>query len=107
MDITFFDSLEDAFDAIERARKAADARTKDWQKQIKKGDYFICDSGYGFPIFGKVLREYKDERMSNYRFCECYSIACPYGERGDVHVSTILARLDRETFEKFKERGWE
>lgn len=44
--------------------------------------------------------------MSNYRFCDCYSVACPYGEKGDVHVSTIGLKIDRAVFEKFKEKGW-
>lgn len=104
--VTSYDSLDDAFDAIERARIAADERTTEEQKQLKTGDYFVSDSGYGFPIFGKVLEEYKEKRMSNYRFCECYSVASPYGEKGDVHVSTVGAKIDGNLFRKFKSKGW-
>ena len=76
------------------------------QKELKKGDYFIKDSGLGFPVFGKVLREYKQKDMKNYRFCECYSIGCPYGEKGDVHVSAIDCKIDETLFNKFKKKGW-
>lgn len=106
MDIIQFDSVEDAFNAEENARKAADSRTTEEQKELKRGDYFMKDSGLGFPIFGKVLKEYKRGHLKNYRLCECYSIGCPYGERGDVHVSTIGYRIDEKMFNKFKENGW-
>ena len=104
--IEFFDSFEDMMKAEERARNAADARTQDWQKEIKVGDYFVTDSGYGFPIFGVVLEGYKKHHLKNYRFCECYSIGCPEGEKGDVHVSTMLAKITKEAFEVYHEKGW-
>ena len=56
MEVKFYDSWDDMFDAEEKARKAADGRAKGWQQELEPGDYFLKDSGYGFPIFGKVCQ---------------------------------------------------
>jgi len=56
---------------------------------VKPGDCFMSDSGEGFLVFGEVLEGYPEGRLQHYRFCRCYSVACPEGELGDVHVSTI------------------
>jgi len=74
MSVELFDSLDDMFEAEDKAREAADKKVTDSQKELKKGDYFIKDSGYGFPIFGQVLKEYKNKRLAHYRLCECYSV---------------------------------
>lgn len=105
-DIIAFDSAQEMFESEDRAKEAADNKVTDAQKELKKGDYFVKDSGLGFPIFGQVLREYKSRALQNYRLCECYSIGCPYGERGDVHVSTIGYKIDEKLFRKFEEKGW-
>ena len=91
-------------EAERKAREAADSRTQEWQKQIKVGDCFVSPTSYGFNIYGVVLKGYNQEHLRNYRYCNCYSVACPQGERGDVHVSTIGALIDRETFEAVKEK---
>ncbi|RLF47181.1 MAG: hypothetical protein DRN29_03175 [Thermoplasmata archaeon] len=101
-----FDSFEEMMEAIERAREEADARVQDWQREIKVGDYFEKDTPYGFNIYGEVLEEYNEPRMKNFRFCKCYSIACPEGELGDVHVSTIKRKMTKDEFEEMKRRGW-
>ena len=54
----------------------ADDRTQDWQKELDKGDYFVKDSGYGFAIFGQVLKRHRAKHLENYRLCERYSVAC-------------------------------
>ena len=104
--VKFYDSWEEMIEDEDRARKEADRRTKDWQKKVKPGDYFVTDSGYGFPIFGKVLEKYKEKELDNYRFCDCYSSACPEGEKGGVHVSTILSVINEEIFEFYRKREW-
>ena len=106
MEVKSFDDLEDLFAEEEKARKAADDRTRDWQKELDKGDYFMKDSGYGFPIFGKVLKRHREKHLQNYRLCECYSVAVPYGERGDVHVPTIYKKLTESEFKKYKKKKW-
>jgi hypothetical protein len=104
MHIEFFDNFEEMMKAEQKAREAADSRTFDWQKDIKPGDCFISPTPYGFNIYGVVLKSYKQEHLQNYRYCNCYSIACPNGERGDVHVSTIGAVLSRDEFEVIKRK---
>lgn len=106
MTVKTFGDLDDLFDEEERARKAADDRIDDWQKELDKGDYFMKDSGYGFYIFGKVLKKHRPKYLQNYRLCECYSVGCPYGERGDVHLSTIYKKISEDEFEKYKGKGW-
>ena len=106
MKITFYDSLEEMFEAEEKARIAADGRTRDWQKKLDIGDHFIMDSGYDFPIFGKVLRKYEEDILKNYRFCDCYSVACPEGEKGDIHVSSVLGAITEDMFSYYKAKDW-
>ncbi len=104
MPIEFFGSFEEMMEAERKAREAADRNVKPWQALIKKGDCFRQWTPYGFEIFGEVLEEYQEEHLKNYRLCHCYSLACPEGERGDVHVSVVDALIDRGTFEQIKKR---
>ena len=92
-----------------RMREAADSRTQEWQRQLRKGDYFRKVTSDGLEIYGEVLREYETDCMKNFRLCRCYSLACPEGETGSVHVSTIGSLVDRRTFESVKRKltkGW-
>lgn len=101
MNITFYESTEEMLDALTDAMEAADSRVQEWQKAIKKGDCFWQGTDYGFNIYGKVLKNaYREEHLRNYRFCKCFSEACPEGEMGDVHVSSISGILSREEFEE-------
>jgi len=74
-----------------------------WKMEIRKGNCFIKSTPYGFDIYGEVLREYEAEHLSDYRFCDCYSIVFPRGQKGDVHVSSINTLLERETYRMMKE----
>jgi hypothetical protein len=107
-EITFYGSSEEMMEAERRAQKEAARRTADWQKQIVKNDLFVSISPYGFPIFGEVLDDYRNEspEMQYYRFCDCYSIACPEGEKGDVHICTIDALITRNVFDAVRKKGW-
>ena len=100
----FFDSVEEMFEAERKAQEAANARTQEWQKQIKVGDCFRESTPYGFDIYGEVLEGYEEEHLQNYRFCYCFSVACPEGEKGDVHVSVISEVITREEFEDIKKK---
>jgi hypothetical protein len=101
VNITLYDTMEEMLDDLSKAMQEADDRVKSWQAEIKKGDCFWQDTEYGFKIYGKVLNSaYREEHLRNYRFCVCYSSACPEGERGDVHVCTIAGLLTREEFEE-------
>lgn len=86
--------------AEKKAIEAADRRIQDWQKRIKKGDFFKRITSDGLEIFGEVLEDYE----GNFRTCRCYSIVCPEGERGSIHVSQIDQLVDRQTFEMVKNK---
>jgi len=101
MNITFYDSTEEMLDSLNQAMQAADERVKQWQAKIKKGHCFWQETEYGFNIYGEVLKNaYREKHLRNYRFCRCYSEACPEGELGDVHVCVIGGLLTREEFEE-------
>jgi hypothetical protein len=101
VNITFYESTEEMLDDLNQAMQVADERVKQWQAQIKKGDCFWQDTEYGFQIYGEVLKNaYNRKELKHYRFCKCYSKACPEGERGDVHVCIIGGLLTREEFEE-------
>jgi len=109
MKVESFDSLEAAQQRLREAMEAADARVRPWQAAVGVGDCFVTDCGgeEGFLIFGEVLKGYGEERLRHYRLCRCFSVACPEGEVGDVHVSTILAVVSREVFELARQHGWD
>ena len=101
MNITFYDSAEEMLDALTEAMEAADERVQEWQKTIKKGDCFWEKTEYGFNVYGEVLEDACcEEHLKCYRFCKCHSEACPEGEMGDVHMSSISGILSREEFEE-------
>jgi hypothetical protein len=107
MKVEFFDSMEQAAARLEQAMQAADARVRPWQAALAVGDCFIADGGEeDLLVFGEVLEGYTEARLRHYRFCRCYSVACPEGELGDVHVSTVLCRISREFFEQMRAGGW-
>ena len=109
MTVIPFDDLDDFFEYEDRNRKAADARVQDWQKALGPGDYFARDPGLGFDIYGEILKPdgpYTGP-MEHYRFCRAYSVACPMGELGDVHVSEIDRKLSRGEFEIARAREWQ
>jgi len=106
MEIEWFATAEEAEKRLTEAMKAADARVLAWQAAIKPGDCFVMGSGDGFLVFGAVLEEGEPGRLRHYRFCRCYSEACPEGELGDVHVSAIGCLISRERFEEARMKGW-
>ena len=100
MQITFYDSTEEMFDALKTAMEDADAEVKDWQKEVKRGHCFRQEANYGFDIYGEVLEDDYTGNLQHYRFCKRYSVACPEGELGDVHLSSISGILSRDEFEQ-------
>ena len=104
--VEFFGSMEEAMQRLEEARKAADARVKPWQADARPGDCFVYFNEDDLLIFGEVLERYDQHGMQHYRFCRCYSVACPQGELGDVHVSVVWQFVSREEFEQARQVGW-
>jgi len=108
MEVEFFDTLEEAQARLREAMEAADGKVKPWQAAIGPGDCFVADSGEeDLLVFGEVLEGYTEPHLQHYRFCRCYSVACPEGELGDVHVSTVLCLVSRAFFEAMRQAGWQ
>ena len=131
--ITQFDDVEDFFAAEEKARVEADARVQPYQAAVKVGD-FVVRAACGMIIYGEVLDPCKSEEpeeglspedleeiraemeverqswaqpeMKNYRFSRCYSQACPEGELGDFHVSSVLCVIPPVAFKEAQRQGW-
>ena len=81
MNITFYNSTEEMLDSLSQAMQVADEQVKPWQSQIKKGDYYMQETKYGFNIYGEVLKNaYRQRNLRNYRFVKAYSLACSDGE---------------------------
>ena len=117
MEIQMFDSNEEMLNAVRRAREAADAQVQPWQAAIKPGDFFVrvamlCSEL--LTIYGEIIESpYPEDReifaqphMRHYRLSKCFSEACPEGEMGDVHVSSIRAVIEQEEFEFARLKGW-
>jgi hypothetical protein len=102
------DDVEDIFRQMRSDMDAADARVQPWQAEIRAGDYFVKDSLLGFPIYGQILEEHerRPSHLKHYRLCRAYSMACPQGEMGDIHVSSIEALISQEKFSEAREKGW-
>ena len=102
------DELDELFNQLDRDRKAADARVQPWQASIGPGDYFRKETDLGFHIYGKVQPDPEDRpsTLGFFRFVRAYSVACPHGELGDAHVSTIERLLDENEFRKAEKWGW-
>jgi hypothetical protein len=108
MEVEFFDSLEEAQACLRQAMEAADSRVKPWQAAVKVGDCFVADGDEeDLVVFGEVLEGYQEAHLRHYRFCRCFSVACPEGEVGDVHVSTVLCLVSRAFFEAMRQAGWQ
>lgn len=107
MSISSFDNLDDMFEQMRKDQEEADSCVQSWQAAIKPGDY-VARSGPGFLIYSEILKdpELREPGLEHYRFTRSYSVVCPKGELGDIHVSMIEQNLSEEDFQKIKERGW-
>lgn len=108
MAIEGFDDLDEMFLRMRKDQERADAQVRPWQVNLEAGDY--CRRiGPGFLIYHQILPD-PEERpagLENYRFTRGYSVACPDGELGDIHVSTVERRLSQEQFETARARRWD
>lgn len=125
------DILYDFFADEVTNRQAADENVRPSQI-LSHGDFFLREY-HGFRIYGEVLdvggvllngqqlsslseeereeyddgvAQYAQPHMRFYRFTKCYSVACPRGEMGDVHLSTVVQKLTTEEFLTAKAKGW-
>ena len=106
MEVEFFDSHEAAAKRLRQAMEAADARVAPWQAALRPGECILSIVEDGLVVFGEVLEGYREPHLKHYRFCRCFSVACPAGELGDMHVSTVACRISRPFFEQMRQAGW-
>jgi len=105
--ITFYETTEEMLDALTGAMEAADEKVQEWQKALRKGDCYRQGTEYGFSVFGVVLKNAcRQKNLCNYRLVKAYSEACPDGEMGDTHVSSISEIISKERFEQARDNGW-
>jgi len=103
LSIETVESIEGLVLSETMAVESADARVKNWQRQIKVGECFWIREADGLEIFGEVIGDYNGiPHRRNFRECRCYSAICPEGEVGDIHVATMDARMRRNDFELIK-----
>ena len=133
MEIKTYNSFDEMMEAERKAREAADARVQPWQLKSKAGEILVSDPGYGFAIFHEILdneklvsegfKKYGDDfeeegistldtycfspKPCNYRFCNNYSVVCPYGELGDMHLSIAVGKITKKDFDELKENDFE
>ncbi len=110
MSIESFENFEEMMKAMRERMDAADNKIQSWQALIRLGEYFIRKTNLGFDIYGQILNDPEEVKRSkytqNYRFARCFSTACPAGELGDIHVSTIERILSKEEFDQARRSGW-
>ena len=106
MPVYGFGDFDELMKQLQDYMDAPDAQAKPWQTQIKPGDY-VVRRGPGFWIYSEMLEdsERRPEGMARYRFTRSYSVACPDGELGDIHVSTTEPILSKEQFETAGDLG--
>lgn len=106
-----FESLDDMMQVLRESMETADKHILPWQALIQPGEYFQQSTRIGFRIYGEILKDpedfQRDEFTENYRLCKAYSVACLYGEMGDVHVSSIERIISKEEFKAAELRGWQ
>lgn len=127
MSIKTYDSLDDVFDTIRKVRKAADRRVRPTQAALQAGDFVIRydkssdlviytelldpvtaerEAGAGEAEVAYVREHYAQEHMKHSRFGRHYSVVCPEGELGDLHVASVEVTLSRADFQKVRAAGW-
>ncbi|MBD3262037.1 MAG: hypothetical protein GF334_10305 [Candidatus Altiarchaeales archaeon] len=118
MKIQQFDSIDEMFAELSGQRQAARESAENNRSFLENfrdpGSCFLRIHPYGFIIYAQVEgSDYEEDQAvleasfnDGYIFCEAFSEACPGGELGSIHVSTINAAISREGFEWARENGW-
>jgi hypothetical protein len=124
MAIRTFNTIEEIFEAMSQDEVRANDRTTVDQAMIEPGTYFVRHYEPDLDIYGYCLtddeatkgtcdpeelafelKHLESARRRGYMFSRCYSVACPDGELGVTHVST-MEPITREQFEAARARGW-
>lgn len=114
-----FDDLEAYEEAEKKAQEAAALQIPIWAANCKVGDFFTREVKMGHEvvsIWGEILPNISEDEDENeiilsyegdaYRFANCFSLLCPDGELGSVHLSVIGRLVTAEEFEAARARGW-
>lgn len=135
MSVVSFNNVEDMLQHMRRSRARADVRIQQWQKSIEPPAKVVRLAEAGpnnvLVIYGELIdpvkaeqsmydltdpiqaaefdytaRHYTGDWKNSYRFGRFYSVDCPSGELGDIHLSTIIAVITDEEFLFAKKHGW-
>lgn len=127
-----FNSFEEMMEHIRKNEEEVAKLVTEGQKQMKPGDMFLrYDPDMEVVIYGEILdpgvpaapydkglseddleeirqdgERYKAPGMALHRFCRCYSVLCPEGELGDVHVVTMEVKVSKNAFEALRQNEW-
>jgi len=115
-----FNSIEEAFEAMDAAEQAANENLKPaqielrddvenrryWVRAVPEWDLVI----YGVAWTNAEVQPGADfdaaaNRARGYLTGQAYSVDTPHGEHGDTHVAQVLP-IDAETFEAAKAADW-
>ena len=118
---------EELLKDFEAQRAAADAAVGPEASQFKVGGFYArFMPELGFIVYGEILDPVQEEidsgadeteveyqkhlrdqpHMKNYLYTRSYSVACPHGEYGDVHVASMNVPLTKKEFERARALGW-
>jgi hypothetical protein len=106
-------NIDDFLFEEQQAQAIAGAGIQPWQRELKTGDFFLRRFE-DIAIYSEVLPSTEDDEDGkevvveggDYRFTNSFSIHCPEGELGDVHLSEVGRTITRAQFESFRASGW-
>lgn len=104
MSLIVFDSWEAMAEFERKTQEELREFISDWQMEVRPGDYVLSLGRSNVLVFGEIIEG--DDTMEDYVYGRWYSIYCVEGELGDKHRATLSAKIKKDTFEKFKEKGF-
>lgn len=76
---------------------------KDWQLELKKGDYYIIETEC--TIYGQILKP-KGKKSTGMFWVKAWSVYCPEGEVGLMNICDPTEKITKEDFDTAKQRNW-
>lgn len=82
---------------------------------LRHGDFFRYSGGPGITIFGQILEHtgyeedddsIADGRRRGFVYGKCFSVFCPDGEFGDVHITDVREKIGLAAFEQARDQNW-
>lgn len=132
MKVKTYDNFDDLINEMEKNRAAADAAVQPWQEEAGPGNFYVrWVPEMQTLVYGELLdplewynkqpqpldpetlaeKEYEEQlwqasHMKHNRHGKHYSVLCPEGEYGTVHVCTFMVMLNQEQFEFMRRCEW-